>query len=149
MEPRVPGQPPPSPGRLVRAVVVQDEVDVQPGRRLGVDAPEELLELDRTMSAVQFADDRAGLDVERREQRGRAVAAIVEGAPLGLARLHRQQRRGALEGLICGFSSTVNVGDAGAFVYTLNEEPGRLLGERGQVLTETITPANYRSYVAR
>ena len=83
--------------RFSQELYVQDEVDVQPDRRLGVDALEELLELDRPMAAVQLADDRAGLDVERREQRGRAVAAIVEGAPLGLARLHRQQRRGALD----------------------------------------------------
>ena len=36
------------------------------------------------------------------------MAAIVEGAPLGLARLHRQQRRRALDrgSEICGFSST-------------------------------------------
>ena len=54
---------------------------------------------ERPMAAVQLADDRAGLDVERGEQRDRAVAAIVEGASLGLGRLHRQQRRGALEGL--------------------------------------------------
>ena len=36
---------------------------------------------------------------ERREQRGRAVADVVVGVPLGLPRRHRQERLGAVQGL--------------------------------------------------
>ena len=99
MEPRVPGQPPPSPGRLVRAVVVQDEVDVQPGRRLGVDAPgTSRTQTDRCRRRNSPMTVPV-LTTERREQRGRAVAAIVEGAPIGLCPVASAARRGALEGL--------------------------------------------------
>jgi cytoskeleton protein RodZ len=73
------------------------------------------------------------------------VSATVDGEVV----LSRLMQAGESEVFTAEEAITVNVGDAGAFVYTLNEEPGRLLGERGQVATETITPANYRSYVAR
>jgi hypothetical protein len=43
--------------------------------------------------------DLAGGDLQRREQRGGAVPAVVVGAPLGQARLHRQHRGGAVQGL--------------------------------------------------
>src|SRR6266545_1107450 len=52
-------------GGLVGAVVVADEVDIQPGRHRSVDAGEELLELRRPVAAVQGADDGAVGDVER------------------------------------------------------------------------------------
>src|SRR5271170_7893303 len=43
--------------------------------------------------------DFAGRDIETGDQGLRAVAAILELAPLDLAGLHRQSRRGALQGL--------------------------------------------------
>ena len=46
--------------------------------------------------------DLAGRDIETGDQGLRAVAAILELAPLDLARLHRQSRRGALQGLNAG-----------------------------------------------
>src|SRR5271156_2954423 len=46
--------------------------------------------------------DLAGGDIESSDQGLRAVAAILELAPLDLAGLHRQSRRGALQGLNAG-----------------------------------------------
>ena len=42
----------------------------------------------------------------------------------------------------------LNVGDAGAFAFAINQQVGRSLGASGEVVTARITPQNYRSYVA-
>ncbi len=42
----------------------------------------------------------------------------------------------------------LNIGDAGAFGFVLNEQDGRTLGDSGEVVTETITLENYRSFIA-
>ncbi|MEO2198794.1 MAG: RodZ domain-containing protein [bacterium] len=42
----------------------------------------------------------------------------------------------------------LNIGDAGAFGFMLNEQDGRTLGDSGEVVTETITLENYRSFIA-
>lgn len=54
------------------------------------------------MAAVRLGDDGAGLDVERRKQRRGAVSPIVVRSPFGLAGLHGQQGRSAVEGLNLG-----------------------------------------------
>lgn len=40
----------------------------------------------------------------------------------------------------------IQIGDAGAFAYSINGRPGRPLGETGQVRTARITPANVAEY---
>jgi len=39
----------------------------------------------------------------------------------------------------------VQVGDAGAFAFSINGRPGRPLGEAGQVRTLTVTPGNFEA----
>ena len=41
----------------------------------------------------------------------------------------------------------LNIGDAGAFAFVVNQQDGRALGASGEVVTVRITPQNYRSYV--
>ena len=41
----------------------------------------------------------------------------------------------------------VSVGDAGAFDYSINRQPGRALGRDGEVVTARIDRDNYRSFV--
>ena len=41
----------------------------------------------------------------------------------------------------------LNVGDAGAFSFSINEQPGRILGGPGQVVTVEIDRKNYRNFV--
>jgi hypothetical protein len=41
----------------------------------------------------------------------------------------------------------MNIGDAGAFAFVINQREGRALGTSGQVVTARITLQNYRSYV--
>jgi hypothetical protein len=42
---------------------------------------------------------------------------------------------------------SLNVGDAGAFAYTLNGKPGRALGAPGEVVSKRITLADSKDYV--
>ena len=83
------------------------------------------------------------LTLDMRPIRDCWVSATVDGEQV----LSRVLRAGDREVLRAQETITINVGDAGAFVYTVNEEPGRLLGGRGQTVTETITAANYRSFL--
>ena len=102
MEPRPFGQPSLNAGRLVRAVVVHDEVDVDVRRHAGVHAVEELPKLDRPVPTMRLPDHRAGLDVEGREQRRGPVTPVVVGPPFGLSGLHWQQGGRAVQGLNLG-----------------------------------------------
>ena len=43
----------------------------------------------------------------------------------------------------------LSVGDAGAFAFTINGQPGHPLGERGEVVTARINRDNYRNFVAQ
>src|SRR5579859_1928705 len=85
--------------RLMRAVVVQDQVDLKVLWNLGIDAVQELAKLRRAVSAMQFPNDLAAGHVQCSEQRGGAVTLVVVRAPLGLARTQRQNRLGAIERL--------------------------------------------------
>ena len=81
------------------AVVVADQVDVEPVGHLGVDLGQELLELDRPLPPVQAGAHGAVGDVHRGEQRGGPVADVAVSASLG----HPGQRRlGASERLHLG-----------------------------------------------
>ena len=43
--------------------------------------------------------------------------------------------------------AVIQIGDAGAFAYSINGRPGRALGETGQVRTARITPENVAEYI--
>ena len=43
--------------------------------------------------------------------------------------------------------ATVEIGDAGAFAYTIDGKPGRSLGSQGQVKTLTLTPATAAQFI--
>ena len=66
-------------------------------RHLALDAVEEADELLMAVALHVLPDDRSIQNVERREQRGRAVAFVVMGHGAGAALLHRQAGLGAVE----------------------------------------------------
>src|SRR3989454_3907525 len=73
-------------------------------RRYGrLDRVEEPAEFHRAVPVVKLPDDLAGLDVQRGEERGRAMARVVVGPALHLPGPHRQQRLRAIQGLNLGF----------------------------------------------
>src|SRR5438128_5752916 len=63
----------------VGAVVVEDQMDLTPARGRVVNALQELQELAVPMTRQAASNHRAVEDVERREQRGGAVAFVVVG----------------------------------------------------------------------
>ena len=67
MIPRVLRQPALDGRRLVRAVVVEDEMNLQIGRHLAIDRGEKLAELASSMARMTPGNHLAGGDVERRE----------------------------------------------------------------------------------
>jgi hypothetical protein len=42
---------------------------------------------------------------------------------------------------------TVEIGDAGAFAYTIDGKPGKPLGDKGQVKTLKLTPATASQFI--
>ncbi len=77
LETLVPGEPALHFLCLVRGVIVDDEMQIETGRRLAVDLPEERQELVCPVARQAFADDPAGRHIERGEERRRAVALIL------------------------------------------------------------------------
>lgn len=99
VEARMPDQPAFHRLGLVGGVVVEDQVQVEVGRGLPVDQPQEADELGGTMAEHALTDDGARLHVERGEQRRRAMPLVVVGHGRTPAALHRQPQLGAVEGL--------------------------------------------------
>ena len=61
----------------------------------------------------------------------------------------RVMRSGEREVLEAQQEIIVNVGDAGAFAFAINQRPGRSLGTEGEVVTARINRGNYRSFVTQ
>lgn len=96
---RVTQEPAVDQGRLVGPVVVQNPVDVERWRDRGLDGVQEPPELSRSVSGVALPENAPGLDVERREERGRAVPGVVVHPPLDLSQPEGQHGLGAVQGL--------------------------------------------------
>ncbi len=94
---RVPSEPGLDRRRLVRSVVVHDQVDVQHRRHVGLDGAKELQEFAAAVPAMRLTDDLAGCDVQRREQCRRPVALVVVRAPGRDAGRQRQLRLRAVQ----------------------------------------------------
>lgn len=81
------------------AIVVHDQVEIQPHRHPGLDISQELQEFAAAVATVHLADDRSLGDVQGRKQRGRPMALVAMGATLGDARGERQQGLRAAQSL--------------------------------------------------
>src|SRR3989441_5571675 len=88
--------------RLVRAVVVEDEMNFQLLRDVEVDGVEELAKLDSAVTTVMLGDDLATLHVERGKQRRGTAPYVVMRPPFDLAGLQRQDRLRAIQRLNLG-----------------------------------------------
>ena len=65
----------------------------------------------------------------------------------GEAVFERVMRAGERESYEAEEEIILDIGDAGAFAFAINQQAGRSLGASGEVVTASITPQNYRSYV--
>ena len=71
------------------------------------------------------------------------VSLRVDGASV----VRRVMRAGEREVYGARAEIVLNVGDAGAFAFAINQRAGRALGASGQVVTVRMTPQNYDDYV--
>src|SRR5579859_862781 len=92
-------QPPLDERRLVGAVVVHNEVDIESVGQFSIDAVEKALELDGAVATMGLADDRAGGHVESGEKRGGAVTTVVVSPTLSDSRGQRQDRLSSVQSL--------------------------------------------------
>ena len=60
----------------------------------------------------------------------------------------RVMRAGERESYEADEEIVLNVGDAGAFAFAINQQDGRSLGASGEVVTARITRQNYRGFAA-
>ncbi len=88
---------------LMGAVVIHDDVHVEPTGHLGVNQIEEFPKLRRAVPLMKLRDHVARLRMEGGEQGRRPMPRVIGRPALDLSRLHRQQRLGAIEGLNLGF----------------------------------------------
>ena len=84
---------------LVRREVVQNDVDLPVRFATGDDLAEKVDEFSAGVARGGFALDRAGLGVQRRVQRQRAVALVLEAVPFGAAGGQRQHAVAAVKSL--------------------------------------------------
>ena len=99
MEAWVPQQPTLDGRRLVRSIIVQNQVQVQFAGYAGIDGFQEITKFDCAVPPMKLANNGTGLGVERSEQVDGAITHIIGRAALGLARSHRQHRLTPIEGL--------------------------------------------------
>ena len=93
------GQPAVNRGRLVRAGVVDNQMDVKGRGHASIDRGQELTKLAGALPLVERPDDVPRLGIERGEQRRRPRPRIVVRSSLRLARAQRQHGLTAVEGL--------------------------------------------------
>src|SRR5664280_3677903 len=91
------------PRRLVGAVIVDDDVQIQPRRGLLIDGFQKADEFLMTMAGHTVADHLAVQNIEGGEQGGGVVTLVIVGEGAATARLHRQSRLGAIQGLNLAF----------------------------------------------
>ena len=96
---RVAHKPPHHLRHFVGPVVVHDEVDLTGRRQLRVEPLEEFQKLLMAMPSMTLTDHLPRRDIQRRKQRGGAVANVVVGLLSREAGAHRQQRPRAIQGL--------------------------------------------------
>ncbi len=85
--------------RLVRPVVVQDQVHIELGRNVGVDGSQERKKLLAAMTSVKLTDHSTGGQVERRKQARGSMPRIVMRAAFRHAGGQRQDRLRSVERL--------------------------------------------------
>ncbi len=86
-------------GMAMGAIVVQDEVDDQPARDAALNPLQKAQKLLMAMARHAIPQHFAAQHVQRREQRGGAVALVVVGLPFRESRTQGQDGLGTIQGL--------------------------------------------------
>ena len=86
---------------------------------------------------------QATLTIVLRPRRDCWVSLRIDGEAV----VRRVMRAGEQETYGARAEIILNVGDAGAFAFAINQRAGLALGASGQVVTVRLTPQNYADYV--
>ena len=127
---RVFGQPGLHLGVLVGGVVIDDQVESEPFRRLPIELLEEAEELVVAVAVVTLAHDFTGSDVEGSEERRRAMALVIMGHRPRPALLHGQPGLGTVKGL--NLTLLIDAEDD-RLLWRVEVEPGDILQLRREV----------------
>lgn len=103
MKARVPREPDLYPSVLVGGIVVDHQVERQPGGCVRINLAQEGKEFLAPVLPAKTGDNLAVGGIQRGERAGRAVSEIVVGHAFDIAEPHRQHRLGALERLDSAF----------------------------------------------
>ena len=95
MKPRALEQPASDQDGLMRPVLIEDQVDREVARHVGLSGLKELAKLNGPVPSMRLPDD--SLRIQRRKLRGGAMTSVVMAAPLGLPRLQVQQRLASIQ----------------------------------------------------
>jgi len=119
VKPTVPLEPSIDFGVLVSAVIVQDQMDLQPVGHFAIDGAHELDELGVAVPGKALADHRAGQHVQGREQRRGAIARAVVGHGAARPATIGNDACVRSRAWICDFSSMHNtIALCGGFKYS-------------------------------
>ena len=116
--------------RLVRRIIVDDEVQVEAAGSSLIDQLEKAQKFAMPVTRHASSDDAAVQHVQSREQRRGAVTLIVMGHRAGAALLHRQAGLGTVESLDLAFF--IDAQDQ-RFVRGMEIEPDDVLDFGGEV----------------
>ena len=130
----IPGVPTRTGTRPVPAVAVAPEPALSPR----LEAP-----VRETPSPTIEPVPQAPLTIVLRPRRDCWVSLRIDGESV----VRRVMRAGEQETYGARAEMILNVGDAGAFAFAINQRAGRALGASGQVVTVRMTPQNYDDYV--
>jgi len=83
--------------RLVRGVIVHDQMNIEFGWYADFDLVEELAELGGAVAPVALANDPSGRNIKGGEQRCGAMSFVVMAPSSRLAGTHRQHRLAAVQ----------------------------------------------------
>src|SRR6266480_4958586 len=86
-------------GRLMSAVVVEDQMDVEPRRHFRIDLVEKLAKLKRAMATAELTNHLASLSVQGGEQRSGTVAFVIMSPAFRLPGTHGQNWLRAIQSL--------------------------------------------------
>ena len=90
-------------------------------------------------------DDSAALTLQMSATRDCWVQATADGDTV----VARILRPGDEAVVVAEEAIDLRIGDAEAFVFTINQRPGRSLGGTGEVVNLRVTPSNYLRFVAQ
>jgi hypothetical protein len=103
VKPGMPEQPAMNHRRLVRARIVDDEMDIELCRHGHINRHQEFPKRPRPVALMELTDDFTALGIQGREQRGGPMARVIVRATLDLPGPHRQHGLRPIERLDLGF----------------------------------------------